>query len=315
MPKNTVSDPITDQEMAFALLIMSGTMTDRQAAEAVGLNPDTAAYIKSKPRVRAYMNEHRAAVRERLVDQEADLSRPAVEGLRKLNLGRDQILARLWELATLSHEVTRGTIAGQIKALSMIVAIEGLIPSGMNARRLSPSATQPAAPPVEPDIYTPEWLRKQEHQSGGEDPGDPVAATKTQPAAPHVPEPEPTPEQPPNLLTTRRRPTLTATNPPLPIPSSTPEARTGFPPQPAASSTPLWTEGTTSGCPFPWINASLGGVAEVDKRPNFIEFYKISRSRDSSGATSAGRSDLQYIALAGHHLIQHRVHEEPKEQP
>ncbi len=121
MPKNTVSDPITDQEMAFAHLILSGTMNDRRAAEAVGLNPDTAAYTKSKPRVRAYMIEHRAAVRERLVDQEA-------EGLRKLNLGRDQILARLWELANLSHEVTRGIIAGQIKALSMIVAIEGLIP-------------------------------------------------------------------------------------------------------------------------------------------------------------------------------------------
>ena len=121
MPKNTVTDPITDQEMAFAHLVLSGTMNDRRAAEAVGLNPDSAAYTKSKPRVRAYMVEHRAAVRERLVDQEA-------EGLRKLNLGRDQILARLWELANLSPEATRGIIAGQIKALSMIVAIEGLIP-------------------------------------------------------------------------------------------------------------------------------------------------------------------------------------------
>ena len=55
MPKNTVSDPITDQEMAFAHLIKSGTMTDRQAAEAVGLNPETASYPKSTPRVRAYM--------------------------------------------------------------------------------------------------------------------------------------------------------------------------------------------------------------------------------------------------------------------
>ena len=186
MPKNTVSDPITDQEIAFAHLIMSGTMNDRRAAEAVGLNPDTAAYTKSKPRVRAYMMEHRAAVKERLVDQEA-------EGLRKLNLGRDQILARLWELANLSHEVTRGIIAGQIKALSMIVAIEGLIPSRtMNDRRFSPPATQPAAPPVDLDIYKPEWLRKQQHAS--EDPGDPVAATKTQPAAPQVPQPEPAPE-------------------------------------------------------------------------------------------------------------------------
>jgi len=173
MPKNTV---------AFALLIMSGTMNDRRAAEAVGLNPDTAAYTKSKPRVRAYMNEHRAAVREKLVDQEA-------EGMRKLNLGRDQILNRLWELANLSHEVTRGIIAGQIKALAMIVAIEGLIPD----RRLSPSGTKPAASPVNADIYTAEWLRKQQHQAAGEGPGDAVAAAEAQPAAPHVPEPAPKP--------------------------------------------------------------------------------------------------------------------------
>ena len=185
MPKNTVTDLITDQEIAFALLILSGTMNDRRAAEAVGLNPETAAYTKAKPRVRAYMSEHRAAVRERLVDQEAD-------GLRQLNLGRDQILTRLWELATLSHEATRGSIAGQIKALSMIVAIEGLIPD----RRFSPPATQPVAPPINADIYTAEWLRKQQHQSGVEDPGDPVAAQKTQPAAPQVPHPEHAPEPP-----------------------------------------------------------------------------------------------------------------------
>jgi hypothetical protein len=186
MPKNTVTDPITDQEIAFARLILSGTMNDRRAAEAVGLNPETAAYTKAKPRVRAYMMEHRAAVKERLVDQEA-------EGLRKLNLGRDQILARLWELATLSHEATRGIIAGQIKALSMIVAIEGLIPD----RRFSPPTTQPAASPVDPEIYTPEWLRKQQHEPAREEPGDPVAATKTQPAAPQGPDPEPTAEPAP----------------------------------------------------------------------------------------------------------------------
>ena len=190
MPKNTacpgvprVTDPITDQEIAFALLVLSGTMTDRRAAEAVGLNPETAAYTKAKPRVRAYMLEHRAAVREKLVDQEAD-------GLRKLNLGRDQILTRLWELATLSHEATRGTIAGQIKALSMIVAIEGLVPSGkMNDRRLS-SATQPAAPPVKADIYPAAWFREQQHQAADEKPGNPVATGKAQPAAPRPPAPE-----------------------------------------------------------------------------------------------------------------------------
>jgi hypothetical protein len=213
MPKNTVTDPITDQEMAFAHLIMSGTMSDRRAAEAVGLNPDTAAYTKAKPRVRAYMIEHRAAVREKLVDQEA-------EGLRKLNIGRDQILARLWELANLSHEVTRGIIAGQIKALSMIVAIEGLIPSGMNARRLSPSGAQPTAPPVEAQIYESEWLRKQ-HQAAGEEPGDAVAATEAQPAAPHVP--EPTPEPAPKPANDTSSPSLDRNEPSLANPFINPE--------------------------------------------------------------------------------------------
>ena len=190
MPKNTVSDPITDQEMAFAHLVLSGTINDRQAAEAAGLNPDTAAYTKAKPRVRDYMIEHRAAVREKLVDQEA-------EGLRTLNLGRDQILARLWELANLSHEVTRGIIASQIKALAMIVAIEGLIPT----RRVSPTETQPAAPPVEAPFYKSQWLREQQHQPVAEEPGDPVAAAKTPPAAPHVPSRSLHRSQPPHWRT------------------------------------------------------------------------------------------------------------------
>jgi hypothetical protein len=121
MPKNKVSDPITDQEMAFARQILSGAMTDRHAAEAVGLNPDSAAYTKSKPRVRAYMLEHRAAVQQQLVQQEAG-------GLHRLNLDREQVLARLWEIAHLSPEMTRGSISGQVKALSMIVAMQNFIP-------------------------------------------------------------------------------------------------------------------------------------------------------------------------------------------
>jgi hypothetical protein len=172
MPKNTVTDPITDQEMAFAHLILTGTMNDRRAAEAVGLNPDTASYTKAKPRVRDYMFEHRAAVKQKLVDQEAD-------GLRKLNIGRDQILTRLWELATLSQEATRGSIAGQIKALSMILAIEGLIPG-----RPTPSGTQPAAPPVEAQTYPAPRLREQHSEP---EVGEPAGHQ----AAPQIAKPEP----------------------------------------------------------------------------------------------------------------------------
>ena len=146
MPKNNVADPITDQEIAFARLVLSGTMTDRRAAEAVGLNPDTAAYTKAKPRVRAYMLEHRAAVQQKLVEQET-------EQVRRVQLGRDQILGRLWEIANLSPEMTRGSITGQVKALSMIMAIEGLVPDVPSARRLRAEQTRPSACPLRK--YTP----------------------------------------------------------------------------------------------------------------------------------------------------------------
>jgi hypothetical protein len=141
MPKNQVSDLITDREIAFAHLILAGTMTDRRAAEAVGLNPDTAAYTKAKPRVRAYMFEHRAAVREQLVQQEAG-------ELRRQNLGRERVLTRLWEIANLSCELTRDSITGQVKALSMIIAIEGLIPD----RRSVSAQSKSGPPPVHPQI-------------------------------------------------------------------------------------------------------------------------------------------------------------------
>ena len=215
MPKNTVTDPITDQEMAFAHLIMSGTMNDRRAAEAVGLNPDTAAYTKSKPRVRAYMIEHRAAVREKLVDEEADR-------LRNLNLGRDRILTRLWELAALSSEATRGSIAGQIKALSMISAIEGFIPP--TAASLHPRRN-PSPRPA---------MRKSTTPAG--DPRTSLPRPSSRPIP--LPQPRPSPSRPasPSL----RSPTMPANL----TPSSSRNRGTGFPLQPPASLMSLWTQST-----------------------------------------------------------------------
>ena len=189
MPKNKVSDLITDQEMAFARLVLSGTMTDRRAAEAVGLNPDSAAYTKAKPRVRAYMLEHRAAVQQQLVEQEADLSRRAVEGQRRLNLGREQVLARLWEIANLSPEMTRGSITGQVKALSMIVAIEGLIPD----RRAVPAQNQTAPPPVNAQIYKAAWLREQPENPIDPQPDPARAQDEDEPARPVSPGAPPPP--------------------------------------------------------------------------------------------------------------------------
>ena len=169
MPKNQVIDPITDQEMTFARLVLSGTMTDRSAAETAGLNPDTAAYTKAKPRVRAYMLEHRAAVQEQLVEQEA-------EGLRRLNIGREQVLARLWEIANLSPEMTRNSVTAQVKALAMIVAIEGLIPD-----RRAVSAEKKSAPLPKADIYEAEWLREQRRETTGPQPSPDLVRDEEEP--------------------------------------------------------------------------------------------------------------------------------------
>ena len=183
MSKNKVSDPITDQEIAFARLVLSGAMTDRRAAEAVGLNPNSAAYTKSKPRVRAYMLEHRAAVQQQLVQQEAD-------GLRRLNLDREQVLNRLWQIANLSPEMTRGSVTGQVKALSMIVAMENFIP---DRRAIASEKKSPPAPTAE--IYASAWLRGQQ---------------ATTPATTNDPQPSPAPaeqeEAPPNPTELSSRP-------------------------------------------------------------------------------------------------------------
>jgi hypothetical protein len=151
VPKNKITDPITDQEITFARLVLSGTMTDRQAAEAAGLNPNTAAYTKSKPRVRAYLLEHSTAVRQQLVEQDVDQQ-------NRLTQTRDRVLARLWELANLAPEMTRGSMSGQVKALSLIAAIEGLIPG----RRPASAQNKPAPAPVTADIYPAAWLRRQQ---------------------------------------------------------------------------------------------------------------------------------------------------------
>ena len=183
MPKNKVSDPITDQEIAFARLVLSGAMTDRRAAEAVGLNPDSAAYTKAKPRVRAYMLEHRAAVQQQLVQQEA-------EGLHRLNLDREQVLARLWEIANLSPEMTRGSITGQVKALSMIVAMQNFIPDRLAVSRLAESSEKKSAPaPAHAQIYAAAWRGGQQATTIHPQPS-PAPAHAQEEDGPGVPEPE-----------------------------------------------------------------------------------------------------------------------------
>jgi hypothetical protein len=179
MSKRKVSDLITDQEMAFARLVLSGTMTDHDAAQAAGLNPNTAAYTKAKPRVRAYMLEHRAAMQQQLLQQES-------EKLRRKEERREQVLDRLWEISKLGPEMTRNSITGQVKALSMIAAIEGLIPD-----RRARSSENKSAPPLPPaDIYPAAWLGRQQEKAIDPQPDPTCAQEQDEPASA---EPEPTP--------------------------------------------------------------------------------------------------------------------------
>jgi hypothetical protein len=118
------------------------------------------------------MLEHRAAVHERLVEQET-------EGPRRLNLGREQVLARLWEIANLSLEMTRGSVSAQVKALAMIVAIEGLIPD-----RRAVSSEKKSAPPPSGQIYAAAWLRKQQGKPPFPSPALTSSLTNMGPAIP-----------------------------------------------------------------------------------------------------------------------------------
>jgi hypothetical protein len=246
MPENNVSDPITDQEIAFAHLVFSGTMTDRRAAKAVGLHPDSANNTKSKPRVRAYMLKHHAAAQQQRVEQDTDLSRlprlavgRAVDGQPRLNVSRDQVLDRLWEIANLSPEMTRGSITGQVKALSIIVAIEGLIPD----RRAAADQSKSVPPPVTPQIYQAECPPRPavglSNRQSGENvkPEPPPPAAQEEPAsqpqsapgwaddAPPVsgPHPGPTPEPTPDLS---QPPFSAAPSNPAPTPSLAPRVPT-----------------------------------------------------------------------------------------
>jgi hypothetical protein len=179
MPRNKVNNLITDQEMAFARLVLAGTMTDREAAETAGLKPDTAAYTKAKPRVRAYMLEHRAATQRKLQQQESEEQR------RKEQL-REKVLDRLWEIAKMPPERTRNSITGQMKAIAMIAAIESLIPD----RRAGAAANKSAPPIPEPDIYRAKWLREQQEKTTDPQPG-PVPAPEPEEPAPAQPKPTP----------------------------------------------------------------------------------------------------------------------------
>ena len=61
-------------------------------------------------------------------------------------------------------------MSAQIKALSMIVAIEGLIPSGTNGRRAGSAQSKSAPPLVQAQTDASAWLREQQGKTTAPDP-------------------------------------------------------------------------------------------------------------------------------------------------
>jgi hypothetical protein len=148
MPKRSVETPITDGELAFAHHVLSGKMTDREAAEKAGIDPGRAAYVKAKPRVKSYMEDYRAAVRAGMVQREVNV-------LSEFNTSREQIIAQYWGFTRLDPKRTNGNIAGQVRALD---SLRDMLGFGM---------PQPGQKPVgegerdlKPQIYVAKWLRE-----------------------------------------------------------------------------------------------------------------------------------------------------------
>ena len=106
-------------------------------------------------------------VHQQLVEQ--DTGEP-----RQFNVSRYQILTRLWEIGNMGPERTRNGMSAQVKAIAMIVAIEGLIPDRNSARRAVSAQNQPASPPIHPGFYKAAWLGAQQ-EGNSADPQPPPA--------------------------------------------------------------------------------------------------------------------------------------------
>ena len=174
-------------------------------------------------------NEVSNPITEQVLDQESDLSRLAAERLRKQELRREQVLDRLWEISKMSPEMTRGSITGQVKALAMIIAIEGLIPDRRAEKKSAP-------PPPEVDIYPAAWLGRQQEKNIDPQPHPAVAQEEDEPGlrepetplhTAENPLPPPAPISNPSGFASRFNSPETTSTPPH-APSFVPDTRVPF---------------------------------------------------------------------------------------
>lgn len=111
------------------------------------------------------ITDQEKAVEEQFVKQEA-------EQARRRELCRERILTRLWQIADLDTEKTRNSAAMQMKALTTIIALEGLLPD----RRAAASEKKADPLPVA-NIYQSAWLREQQEKTAQSSPAVTDAAS------------------------------------------------------------------------------------------------------------------------------------------
>jgi hypothetical protein len=143
-------------------------------------------------------------------------------------------------------EMTRNSASSQVKALSMIVAIEGLIPTRTtNGRRAVAAENQPAPPHVDPPFYVSAWARtKQNAETANSVPSpDPAeeqaqqeAVTEVQPAPGGADDP-PNPSPDPTAIELSSRPELQRSvveGPAVPAPLNPSQSTSSLPRVPMA---------------------------------------------------------------------------------
>ena len=145
MAKGKVKRPLNDKEIKFAHFMMTGDMTDRQAAEKAGIPASSADNVKAKPEVQDYMAAYRDGVRNALAKHEAKV-------LVKFDITPDQLLLRLWQIAKMGAQETNGTMHAQVSAVKEL----------LDRAEKKPAAHEDGEPKG-PKIYQPAWMREQEN--------------------------------------------------------------------------------------------------------------------------------------------------------
>lgn len=119
--------PIMEREMLFASMVMKGsknpnaTQLERieEAGKTLGIKASDATRMFHRKPVQAWMDKYRANLMTEMV-------RTEVRELRRKGYTREDVLTRLFELASLEPERTKNTITGQVEALKEMGVVMGI---------------------------------------------------------------------------------------------------------------------------------------------------------------------------------------------